>query len=97
MNKEPQFNPEGHGESHGEWLERIILEEAIKRGKEGLPVDEVLLILKAAMNKHEIATGGNPENVVGALDNDSVSFTLIDLEKEGKIRVEGGKVYQIET
>ena len=96
MENEHQPKPEGHGESHGEWKKRILLEEVNKRAKDGLPVDEILPLFLEAMNRHETEIGGDPEKISGALDKDDVSSTLLELEKEGKIRMEGGKVYQVE-
>ena len=93
MRPEQRLAPEGRGESHGEWLVRIILEEVTKRGSDGLLVDEVLPILQTKMSKHETAIGGNPENIKGALDNDDVSSPLLDLKEKGKIRLENGRIY----
>ena len=84
------------GETWGEKKERIILDKAKELGAAGLPVADVLSILQKSVYAAERAAGGDPEKVDGVVDSDDVSFTLIDLKKEGLIEIREGKIYLLE-
>lgn len=96
MEKEPQPSSREHGESHGGWKKKVILDEVHQRAQDGLPIDEILPLLQTAMHRHEIEGGGDPQKVSGALDNDDVSFTLLELQRTGNVRIDGGRVYPME-
>ncbi len=84
------------GESWGETKKRIILEKVNESGRAGLPVADVLSILQKYMYDQERMNQGDPEKADGAIHPDDVSFTLLELQREGSIEIKEGAIYPTE-
>jgi len=81
------------GETWGETKKRIVLEKVKESGTAGFPVADVSSAFRKYVYDHERAVGGRPEDVDDVVDSDDVSFTLLDLEKEGLIEIKEGRIF----
>ena len=97
-----KFKPESAegnpvGETWGETRKRIILEKVEASGVSGLPVADVLSILKKYMFAHEREIGGDPDTLGdNVVDNEDVRDVLLEFNKQGTVEIKEGRIYLVD-
>ncbi len=85
------------GETWGETTRRVILNKVTESGSDGFPITDLLSALRKNLYTSQ-GVGEIPEDVNNdAVDYDDVSFTLLDLQKEGLIEIKEGRAYLIKN